>query len=51
MTNGVVDNKDACNSCGKTVPCPECMPVANEYYLLWNRDTTKMNFAYRKIEK
>jgi len=51
MTNGVVDNKDACDKCGKTVPCPECMPVANKYYLLWTRDNTNMNFAHREIEK
>ena len=51
MTKGVVDNKDACDRCGKTVPCPECMPVANKYYLLWIRDNTNMNFAHRKTER
>ena len=51
MTDGVLDNEDACDRCGKTVPCPECMPVANKYYLLWTRDNRNMNFAHRKIER
>ncbi len=51
MTNGVVDNKDACNKCGKTVPCPKCMPVANEYYLLFGRELRRANLAQREVEK
>lgn len=43
--------EDDCKTCGKTVPCPECMPVANKYYLLWMRDNINMNKGYRKIEK
>lgn len=43
--------EERCKTCGKTVPCPECMPVANEYYLLWMRDNRNMNLAHRKIEK
>lgn len=51
MTNGVLDNKDACDRCGKTVPCPECMPVANEYYHLFGREIREANIAKRKIDE
>jgi len=43
--------EEDCKTCGKTVPCPECMPVANKYYLLWMRDNRNMNFSHRKIER
>ncbi len=51
MTDGVVDNKDACNRCGKIIPCPECMPVANKYYLLFGRELRRANLAQRLVEK
>jgi hypothetical protein len=49
-TNGEYTNPDACKKCGKTVPCPECMPEANEYYLLWNRDLKAGNLRARRLE-
>lgn len=43
--------KEDCKTCGKTVPCPECMPVANEYYHLFKRELREANLAKRKIEE
>lgn len=43
--------KERCKTCGKTVPCPECMPVANKYYNLFNRELREANIAKREVGK
>jgi len=40
--------KEDCKKCGKTVPCPECMPEANKYYKLWMRDLKSGNLLSQK---
>lgn len=43
--------KEQCKTCSKTVPCPECMPVANKYYNLWHRDLREMNLAKQALDR